>query len=374
MKKILFNLHSEQTIPNYIAIEVYKPNKVIALSTKEFKNQYLAFEKTTNIKHFPKEIDAYSFDENYKFLKTLIEELGDNNEIIVNYTGGTKIMTISVIISLLLSSNQKITFSYINTKDNAIEVLELSEGKQITTSKSKIDIVIPLDVYVQLKGEKIQSQVRILSSNIEERIYLTKMLLGDNEIRSIFKKQKQFFDKNNELKTEYQFTNSKFELSWCSQSFSFKTEKKSYFYNHPDGGKYFSGEWLEEFVFFSLCKSDLFDKIVANVKFEYTSENAINRMKTNNKDFFKNEIDVVVTSGLKTAFIECKAGYVSQDYVYKLKSIRDHFLGTFGIAILVTMFPQEQNIVEKCKDFNIVLISAGKIPRIVNALNDILNK
>ena len=117
-KKILINLHSFQTIPNYVAIKEIAPNEVLALATPEFVDQVILFYETTNIKHQKVEIDAYKLEANFKVIKDLLEKVNSDDEIIINYTGGTKIMAVSVILQLLLSAKQKLSFVYINTFNN----------------------------------------------------------------------------------------------------------------------------------------------------------------------------------------------------------------------------------------------------------------
>jgi len=72
----------------------------------------------------------------------------------------------------------------------------------------------------------------------------------------------------------------------------------------------------------------------------------------------------VVTKGRKAAIIECKAGGVFQDHVYKLATLKDYLLGPFGKAFLVCRFrPGNPGIAEKCRDLGVQLVSGREIRR-----------
>ena len=373
MAKILLNLHSKQTIPNYVAIREINPDKVIAFATNEFADQVKVFEEITKVEHILRPIDAYQMESNFSVIQDVIDELGSDNEIIVNYTGGTKMMSVSLVLKVLISVKQPLLLVYVNTYDNKLEFLKINSQKELSAYSEDINVQVFLETYVLLKGEKIKSSEDKPSNENYERFDLSECLLLNSDVKSLFSAQKSFFEKRNKTilpKQIHSLKNASFLLSWNSDKLSLFIGDKKYEYAHQDGGKYFTGAWLEEYVFIKLTESKRYDKVLANVKFDFTSFDLAN--KPNRDKIFKNEIDVVVTKGLKTVFIECKAGYVSQDYVYKLQVIRDHFLGTFGEAVLVTKFPQKENIIEKCKDANIKIVSGDDIQNINRVINQLI--
>ena len=248
MSKVLINLHSAQTIPNYIAIKEIKPDLVIAFATEKFKDQVTLFESSTRIEHVYKEINAYDIESNFVIIQKLIDDLGEENELLINYTGGTKVMAISVILKILLSTNQKLSFIYVNTFGNSIEYLELSENKQLTTFNSDISVKIYLETYINLKGERLKSVEHRLTDKIIERYPLSEQLLINNSLSKIFNKQKTFFEGRN-VKRENFIDHNNFELSWNNDSIDMKIKDNIYHYLHNDGGVYFTGGWLEEYVF-----------------------------------------------------------------------------------------------------------------------------
>lgn len=371
MSKILINILSEQSMPNYLAIRELQPDKVIALTSKEYVYQVSIFKKLTQVEHLLLKVDPYNLQQNQTLLKALLEEIRDDGEIVINYTGGTKVLVVSVILEVLLSYSQQLTLAYVNSKDNLLEFLTVDENKKTSPSQKEISTSVPLAVYVQLKNEKLLNTSNLIPANTAERFELSSALFQDQELSGIFNNQKQFFEKKGWEKCPkmaFEAKTAKYSLKWDQSEMQVSTRYKQFKYPHGDGGKYFAGIWLEEYVYYKLRQTEYFDELLYSVKFDYTSD----VYKVKNRQVFKNEIDVVVGRGTKTLFVECKAGNVTQDHVYKLKTLRDHYLGTFGQAILVTRFKPGQHIIEKCNDANILPVFGEDVQNIDHIVNGLI--
>ena len=371
MARILINLHSKQTIPNYIAIKEINPDKVVALATTDYSEQTNVFEEITGIAHVLTSIDAYNLEYNFNAIQNIINQWDHGDEIVINYTGGTKIMSVSLVLKVLLSAQQALSFVYVNTYSNKLEYLKLSTDKKLKSFSGNINTKVLLETYILLKGEKIKSVEDRPTSNIIDRFNLTESLLLEKDLSKIFNKQGLFFKRkglNSGPKKSYMHRLATCEISWTPNRITALWGSNKLDFPHQDGGKYFTGAWLEEYVFVKLAKTQFYDEVLSNVKFDFTSFSIEN--KPFKDDIFKNEMDVVVTKGLNTVFIECKAGQVKQDHVYKLQALRDYFLGTFGKAVMVCKLSPKPHIVEKCKDVNITIVSGNEIKNI----NKIINK
>jgi hypothetical protein len=345
--KILINLLSEQVAPNIIAVKHFKVDKVIALATKDHEWQVSNFELITKIPHELVSISAFKLDENFQLLNRVVDYFSEN-EVVINYTGGTKVMAMSVMLKTLLTVDGKISFVYINSAESLIEILTINENKTLTTENIKIKEYIYLEDYFRIKGESIDSYDNELNKSEIERLVLSKQLMKNNVYLSLFRKQNKFFANGMPLDKHRVTTSDKFDLYWDKGEIFLRQGSKVYQYNHSDGGRYFTGGWLEELVFSKLKQSGKFDRVIKNLKVDFKAD--LNK-------FNKNEIDIVVAKGVKSAFIECKAGSVKQEHVYKLKAITDYFLGSHGVPILVVRFKPQANIIEKCKDFGVHIIT-----------------
>ncbi|RLD44195.1 MAG: hypothetical protein DRI86_08100 [Bacteroidetes bacterium] len=341
--RILINLLSEQTIQNIVAIRHFEADKVIVLTTPEYIWQVDNFEKITGVPHEKIEVLAYSMQNNMQQLTSVIEQFSEN-DIVVNYTGGTKIMAMAVMLKVLLSVRKRVSLAYVNTRDLLIEEMIINEDKTLTAENHILTQSVSINEYFIMKGESIDSYDFELNKSEEERLLLSKQLMKNNVYLSLFRKQQKFFIRGIPLVSHRVATSNKFDLFWDKDEILLRQGNKVYDYKHGDGGQYFTGAWLEELIFDKLHKSDRFDNVIKNLKINF---------KSGLERFNKNEMDVVVTKGFKTAFVECKAGNIKQEHIYKLRAITDYFLGSFGVAIIVARFKPQENIIEKCKDLGV---------------------
>ncbi len=80
--------------------------------------------------------------------------------------------------------------------------------------------------------------------------------------------------------------------------------------------------------------------------------NCILPFKTTSQDK-KNEIDILVSTGKKLIFIECKSGNVKQEDIDKMKVIKDTYGGLISKSILVSRYIPPLGIIEKCEELDI---------------------
>ncbi|OYT14504.1 MAG: hypothetical protein B7C24_17960 [Bacteroidetes bacterium 4572_77] len=346
--KILINLLSEQTIPNLVAIKHFKPSSVMALTTQEYKNQVKHFERVTQVSHQEVDVEAYDMPKNLSVLGDVLKNT-QQDELIINYTGGTKIMAMAAMLKVLLSAEQNVQLAYINTKNLSVEIINVGADKSLKAENQKIRVSIPIEEYFRIKGEEIDTYDFEMTKHENERLVLSKQLMKSPQLSSIFKKQHTFFKNNRPLPTHRISTGDKFDLFWDAKEIILRQGNRLFDYKHGDGGHYFTGAWLEELVFNKLHKSKKFDQVLKNLKINF---------KTGLSQFNKNEMDVVVTKGFKTAFVECKAGNIKQEHVYKLHAITNYFLGSFGVPILIARYKPQANIMEKCKDLGVYVFTA----------------
>lgn len=91
----------------------------------------------------------------------------------------------------------------------------------------------------------------------------------------------------------------------------------------------------------------------------------------------KNEIDVLLNDEQKLIFIECKSGQVTQNDIYKIDAVRETYGGDISLAVLVSYYPVDDNLREKCRDLQISLFAPIYFDdriRHLDTLPDWLNK
>ena len=101
--------------------------------------------------------------------------------------------------------------------------------------------------------------------------------------------------------------------------------------------------------------------------------NCVLPFKTDTKTA-KNEIDILLNTGKKLVFIECKSGNVKQEDINKMKVIKQIYGGLISKSILVSRFLTNTTIIEKCKELNIDIFYCYAFNnKLINPLNNIIS-
>ena len=386
-KKILVNILSEQTIPNYIAIKEVDPDLVIAIASERYEHQIDTFTRATDVEHVSVSAEPYDLQGTIGKLTDALKEHGTGNELIINFTGGTKILSTATILSVATLQNNSVELLYVATEKNCCELFEWENGAIASSKSITINSLMDFNVFIQLAGESIKNIG--LSKNdhpSKTRKELSEWLFKYHKNirkeygccfesifgkRTIKPKHKITIDLNN---------HNTAELEWFDNKLSLKSSVGDNFALLIDEpGQYFCGGWLEELCFNKLLQSDGFDEVIGNVVMDLhddTKKAIAARAGRNHKPGDKNEIDVVVTKGVKVALIECKAGKdLHQDFLYKLTSLTRHFCGIFGQAFLVTTYytmdqlkREKQQFLEKAEDMKVEIITADMIKDIAGII------
>lgn len=357
MDKIVINLLSKETIPNFLAIREFEPQIVVSFVTDEFEDQISLFSRITKAEHQKVSVKAYNVDMVLNAVKNIAENYKEGTKLILNFTGGTKVMSAAMVLQgLLIGKNVELI--YVNSALEQIEHVWLNEENQLITKSSLIQTKLSIKDNIALKGEQLKYVEESLSEHANERLELSEELALNSAFTGVFNKQGRFFENKNLKPEAFLKLRGNVEIGYTPNQLYAYTNQGEFEFPHPDGGRYLTGEWLEEFTFNELKKSNYFDYVGKGLKLDF--KNFILQQKS----FDKNELDVVVSKGLKSAIIECKAGKVTQEHVYKLDAIRNYLLGPFGKAMFVCRFTPPPNIIEKCKDLNIALCANSHLKNI----------
>lgn len=265
-EKILINLLSEQALPNYIAIRELEPDRVLALATPEFKTQVGLLQKATGVRHLVIEADAYDFRKNFDALALAFGQLPADADVIVNFTGGTKVMSLAAGFSALARARKGQTaLVYIDSFKGVLEWLPFSPAGQLLPPEQRgIATTIPFSVYANLKNERIASTQERFKEG-EERMPLF-MALAGHGLDALFKKEKQRQLQdgagNFAPAGEIQLADSG-RLKWDRDGAELVAPSGQRLnYVGKGAAEFFGGRWLEEYAFHLLAQSGNFDQVL----------------------------------------------------------------------------------------------------------------
>jgi len=381
-EKILINILSTEIVPNFIAAIELNPDRIIALASTEYRWQINLLEQYT-VTHKTVEYRPYNFKEDFSIVANLIQEFSEDAEVFINFTGGTKIMSVSAVLGGILGGkNRKLTMIYVDTPSQKLHQISFADGKMEMREALPMQIPIPIQAHIAFAQEKIKSTDDALTAQQECWLEQIKKLMWKDEMRGFFGNQRKFHEgRNIKRRGAFNFNFSHTKKGRLSGSCDWKATQLSLL--SPKGTQvelkgegvieFMAGNWLEAYVF-SLCKkSDLFDAVLLNTKLSLKQETiAILQKKRKNVKDEKNELDVVVSKGVRSAIIECKSGSVTQDAVYKVATLRDHLLGSYGLAVIACRFKPEPGILEKAKDCDVSIFYKKELKNLPQQLRELI--
>jgi len=378
---VLINILSDQVMPNFIATMEVAPSCVVALASKDSQKQAKVLEDLTGVPHEIEPFKPYDFQEDFHTILRLIKGIPEDDEIIINFTGGTKVMSVtSVMGAIAAGADRTFEMVYVDTSENYLQRIRVEKGRLIALEPKPLTKLIPFEACIILNNEKIRSSNSCLSAAQEERLSAARLLSGW-QMNNFFNNQKKRFFDNGKLKLngEFKFSakdpkgiTSYGRCSWSNHKIEITPPKKdTVLLEGDDILEYITGGWLEEYIF-ALCRdSGKFDDLLCNVVLSLKDDTIqIIKQKYGKKHKTdKNELDVVVTKGVRSAIIECKSGNIFQEHIYKVAALRDALLGRHGVAVIAARFPPAPGIKEKAKDFNVEIITKLKsVPNRVSKL------
>lgn len=368
-EKVLVNLLSEQKIPNLLSILHVKPDRVLALTTPAFKQQVNLLERLSGVPHEAVPFDAYALADDLNLVRQVLQKQAKDSEITVHFTGGTKIMALSAVLGAVAESEGcSYRLMYLDTVKACFEMIRVGPGKMmdLPARVEPVKATLPFERYLRLQNERVMSCATKLNPAMRERIPCAKRLLND-ECRWFFSSQRELHD-GKRLRPAGRISKGKGCFEWDHNGAVMQLVSGTVL-KVPGGDAvaFFAGGWLEELCFNLLNASGRFPEVLMNVKLDLKGP-----VFSRKRELFKNEIDLVVTKGLRAALIECKAGNVTQDHIYKLAALRDHLLGTFGRATLVSAFSPSPTVVGKAKDYGVSLIYGKDINQLSGRIGKLL--
>lgn len=340
---------SGQPTPNLLAIKEINPDRVLSIYTKQSKKVMIDLEKVLSADRIlPSiEVDAYDYNSVYSKLDDFIKNCKD--EVIINFTGGTKLMSIS---AFFVGQKYNKKLVYIDSEDKMM--LEYNDRnvfyKKLNSKISIQDYFKIHGIHFYKTGNVIYTEDEFVSmKRFSEMILKNPKVLSDSlaltrKILSTKRKAKDNWLKENEVITS------------GMNSFEWKNGKGTLIYN-LDGQRivydfkginfleYHNGKWFEEKIYEALKEHD-YDELVMN--FEILNEAGLTI----------NELDIIGIKNGKLEIFECKSGGVFQEDLNKLKAIKDT-LGKYSSLNLVTYYKlngkskAEKVAIEKLKDYHI---------------------
>jgi hypothetical protein len=310
-------------------------------------------------------VDAYDQADLIAKCKAILREY-KGDEVILNFTGGTKLMSI-------------IAFSLFSVEKRQCIYIDSEHWVKRAFSQLRPEVPAPLsatmrfDAYVRLSGHRVKRTGQ-WDIDRKERMRISGYLLRYH--RFVCDVLVKAAKRETGRKVARSYTEvaggAEFVKKEGTVTLTVPARKECPAFqctvSPPHAAKYLTGGWFEEVVAEDLTKAAMFNDIQSNVEIAWRKGTDLQHAMP------KNEIDVVCMQGAIPLLVECKTGAVGQDHVYKLKSLRDVLGGKYSRAMLVSYYPVGPEIMEKAEDASIDIVLYKKLPEYMRTLRTVRSR
>lgn len=349
-----------QLLPIYVGIKEFSPDKIHFIVSKE------SIESLSNLKPMISGIlqseyrcNAFDFYEIKSVCEKIIQKINPQDTIIFNLTGGTKIM---VLACQAIIHEKGLSGFYIN-QDDSFLVLPSYKRNPISTeltAKEFFDIsghnTYNYKTIKNFTEEDIKTAVKI--KNFADSGFKYKLIIGTF--------RKKYFNKGDLLPSAgSELINKSLKVFWDQTSVNIEYRNKNILKLNSKivQDLFFRAFWWELMVAKQITSAKNYKELFLGFELNFKSD----------KKVTKNEIDILINTGKKLIFIECKSGLVKQEDVNKMKIVKQTYGGIISKSILVCRELPNQSIIEKCKELDIELFYSFALNKEVNPLNKLLN-
>lgn len=361
--KSLFHLVSGQNLPAYIAAEFIKPDENVYFYTDGSRQNLEDLKRVLGGKSAEIKVDAFNFS---TLIESFIGEMKKRptDELFINFTGGTKIMSIAAFEAF---RNNNGTAFYINTDNNTIIYFNGGEIKVLP-----MDIKIQPSVYLNLQGQKIKTVQQVYDSEYESLLESTADFIIRN-LKIVYPFIMKFADKHQKIGKSVNYDagqnsfikGSRIAYADGIASFRFILKEKELFSVQTaniDFLHFLRGKWFETAAYIQIKKTGLFDTVDANLEIDWKGQ-------PDPSGFGKNEIDVFAMKGIIPYVFECKSGLIKTEAINKLKAIKETFLGRFSDIFFISVHHPNDRIKERMKEQGIKYVNYYDIKNLHSYIN-----
>jgi hypothetical protein len=328
-----------QVLPLYLGIKEFSPDRIHFIVSKESKTRINLIKPLLHGKAFSELVcSPYDFNSIRSLCVSVIDKLGEEDEVAFNLTGGNKVMLLAA--HSVMHDLQKVAF-YINPDGSLLE-LPSYQRKSLTEN-------ISIQEFMTLSGHSSFASKTIGDFVKEDFRVAEEIEIFSNNSRNKFRAIIQG------IRTQYKSRSlpdsgnitiaNGTQLKWNRSSITAtQNARKLFELSSPHASNLlFNGGWWELLVAREISKWPYAKELMIQCELKF---------KTDETEP-KNEIDVLINLGRKLIFVECKSGDVKQEDINKMRVIRETYGGAISRSILVCQYIPKGTIIEKCRELDI---------------------
>ena len=351
MKHIHISLVGSQVYPAYLGIADLKPDGVILVHSYSTKEEAMVIKTQISVPSQLFVLDPVDVLDVFQEVKALREKIDEEDCYSINLTGGTKVWSIAFYEYFRFLPNVKLIYV---DQNNRIYNLCTQESH---LSEVEIDI----NVVFKLNGITSPQSVSLSEYNEQDQACIEKI----QDLRKFsyegFRNLTCSTERNKTVlaRKEGELCDGQNYVKWNKEEHLLRvrlfnrrgTEKKVTLKSPHIHTLFFNYSWFEYSVALLLSKWSRSKEILMNVRFPYS--------ESNNP---KNEIDIIVNTGNKLLFVECKTQISDITDIDKFRTAVKNYGGMGAKALFITLDKMKDTAAEKCKDSGIMAFSLNDCP------------
>lgn len=328
-----------QTAPVYLGIIDSNPDKVILIYSEQTEDEANRISTEMNVACELCIFHPVDLIEIEKSIQKVVTKIGAEDFVSINIGGGTKPWSILFYEHFKMIENSKLM--YID-QNNLVWDLKTRTNHQA---------VFNIDVQFRLYGNPLTQYKRFDDYSQEDRNVIA-------EIKAL----RAFNFRDFNYMTDYlsNHTNentiigkSGSIIEWLSDDKAFRCSMKNKF------GKELNKRLQSENIRSLLLNTGWFELQVAVLlsSWKKAKELRLNCVFPSTKGSPKNEIDIIINTGTKLLFVECKTQIFHETDIDKFASAVKVYGGLGSKAVFITDAPMSEKAIEKCNDHGILPFS-----------------
>jgi len=349
-----------------LGVKEFHPDVVHMFFTPSTRNVFRPFvkmlESDTEFVEHP--IDPYDVSGVQDCCRKIRQSLGKDDTLIYNLTEGTKIAAFAALLIAYEYSDEAVYYSQEG------EVITLPSFERRPNSAR-----ISNEEFVPLFGNELSSfslAEDILPVDVASA-WNVKSFIEKNQ-KTYQRIQRQFrseFGGRIENLSEYFKVDREHNMTICTKDGQVLITDRGKIVFRDDNPYttmlFFTGRWWEVIVSDMVLKWDLSrharksdSQVWRSVEFRGAKAGRT-----------KNELDILVNDRRRLVMIECKSGYIAQENIYKIDSVRETYGGDHSLGILCSYYPLEEDLKIKCRDLGVQYFCPEKDSERINYIKNL---
>ena len=366
---------SDQLEPNYIAAAQWRPQQVIILTTQTERIRKAAerLKAALELIGIPSKVigslpdsDPARLRDYALLLVTKLRELDQSIHLMLNATGGKKLM--SMALSQAFERTENASVIYVDSDAHSLFTLHPWQADSFPMDKGLITIEAALALRGFRKYSSPSDSLDWRNDAIARNQLTNQMSMKLHDLRYLLRNMNRAATQDLSTLSNLPFYRGNDRPDKASQTILDRVSElgladigssaQTISFRSEDSRRYLGGQWLEEYVWLAARKQTDAADCLSGIKVEHIENRALD-----------NEIDLLLAVNNRLLMIECKTANLStankgNQALYKLDWLRQHLGGSHATSMLVSVRQLDPPVEKRARETRTLVLTRQAVMRI----------